>query len=101
MMCRDPRPHNPRNAVTYFAITRAHCNLSNAIHEALHHLLHQLIPQTGDEAARLDYFADENLFRSSAASFNTADGTIKLLSSNSTLEADLHLNPAGGFLDGQ
>lgn len=54
---------------------------------------------TGDMCeGRLDYYADERKFRSSEHSFDMSQGAIHSASFNPVLHADVHLNPAGGFL---
>jgi len=55
--------------------------------------------RTGDMCEdRLDYYADERNFRTSSKAFDLSHGSIKSASFNPLLDADIHLNPAGGFL---
>ena len=54
----------------------------------------------GDISARLDYWSDEKLLPSSVASLQLNGGWIRTSSANPSLDADLHLNPVGGYLDG-
>ena len=63
-------------------------------------LAFQYTVELGDEVTDLDYWTDEGLFRSSAASFQLNGGYIMRQSASPFLPADLHLNPAQGFLDG-
>jgi hypothetical protein len=58
------------------------------------------IVQLGDTAARLDYWSDDMLLPSSSMSINLNGGWIKRSSANPLIDADLHLNPVHGFLDG-
>ena len=54
----------------------------------------------GDATARLDYWSDEELLPSSVSSLQLNGGWIRASSANPTLDADLHLNPVGGYLEG-
>jgi hypothetical protein len=57
--------------------------------------------QLGDYSARLDYWTSQGLTRKAASVLDfVADGFIKKISLKPTVWADLHLNPASGFLDG-
>ena len=59
------------------------------------------VVQLGDSTESLDYWSDERLYPSSSKSFHLNNGGwIRLKSSNPTLNADLHINPIDGFLDG-
>ena len=59
-------------------------------------LLFTYTVQTGDMCAnRLDYWADARNMWSSRRSFDTSTGVVLSASWAPTLEADLHLNPAG------
>lgn len=61
----------------------------------------QYTVELGDDLTNLDYWTDEGVFRSSAASFQLNGGSITRKSASPILPADLHLNPAQGYLDGK
>jgi len=54
----------------------------------------------GDASTDLDYLSVETDFRDATTSFQLNSGFIKQLSSNPTLDADIHLNPGKGSLSG-
>ena len=56
--------------------------------------------QLGDTTKSLDYWSDKELLPSSKMSLRLNDGWIRLKGMNPVLDADLHLNPADGVLDG-
>jgi len=56
--------------------------------------------QLGDSTESLDYWSDEELLPSSSMSLRLNGGWIRLKSTNPVLDADLHINPIDGFLDG-
>jgi hypothetical protein len=58
------------------------------------------IVQLGDTTTSLDYWSDEELYPSSSASIHLHDGWIRLQARNPILDADVHINPVDGFLDG-
>uniref|UniRef100_A0A7S4JS32 Calx-beta domain-containing protein n=1 Tax=Odontella aurita TaxID=265563 RepID=A0A7S4JS32_9STRA len=60
----------------------------------------QYTVELGDEANALDYWTDEGLSRSSANSFQLNGGRIRRKSALPIIDADLHLNPSRGYLDG-
>jgi len=57
--------------------------------------------QLGDSTNDLDYWTDEGLTRSSMSSFQLNGGSIMLMASHPIVKADIHLNPALGFLSGK
>ncbi|KAL7554992.1 hypothetical protein ACHAWF_018570 [Thalassiosira exigua] len=63
-------------------------------------LLFSYIVQLGDETESLDYWSDNELLPSSTISLDLNGGSIKLQGTHPILDADLHINPIDGFLDG-
>ena len=57
--------------------------------------------QLGDYPERLDYWTSYGLVRTAANAFDfNGNGYIKKLSLHPTVDADLHLKPSSGYLDG-
>lgn len=54
----------------------------------------------GDMSNNLDYWSTEELLPSSKMSLRISNGWIRLESKNPQLDADLHVNPVDGYLDG-
>lgn len=58
------------------------------------------ILQLGESVDSLDYWSDCELLPSSSMSLLLNGGSIKLKSLDQSLDADLHINPIDGYLDG-
>ena len=54
----------------------------------------------GDQSSDLDYRSVEESFRDATSSFVLNGGSIKKMSSRPILDADIHLNPGKGFVEG-
>jgi len=54
----------------------------------------------GDMSTSLNYWSTDDLLPSSKTSFLLNDGWIRLKSANPQLDADLHVNPVDGYLNG-
>jgi hypothetical protein len=60
----------------------------------------EYVVRLGDKTDDLEYWTDEDLLRSSVPSFNLNGGSIMASSTNPVLEADIHINPSHGTLNG-